>query len=202
MDQDYAETGIDQSFYEQDNQSLRTKNNELNTAIANSSFMKDNRDENLILHQLDTDAILEKIQRYLRGDIIRTDGQSTWYEIPKDPKLRNLNEYGVAEMMRIISNYVCKETLLSNYDIERVYEILADLGDELAKFLYCNYEKIGLVGEYKRTKFELMVLPVLHLVESTYRRALGGEERDNIKTGRIITQSQPLNQGMGLKYDH
>ena len=100
----------------------------------------------------------------------------------------NLSDYGVSEIMNILSMYVTKETFLSYYKEERINEILADVGDELNKFLFINGRKMGLNTEYKKTKYPIMVLTVLHAIESAYRRSIGGNENKNTITKAMISQ--------------
>lgn len=111
-----------------------------------------------------------------------------------DDNQKPLNEYGVSELMRIMSMYVTKETFLSRYDEERINEIMGDLGDALNNFLYCNYEKMGLDTKYKESKYALLIINLLHTVESCYRRALGGAEQENLRTRAIVTQNQGFGQ--------
>ncbi|RLG10567.1 hypothetical protein DRN73_07440 [Candidatus Pacearchaeota archaeon] len=155
------------------------------------------RDGNLIRWQVDTKEVLEEIENYLKGAILTFDGKgNSKYVVPKDKNLITLNRYGVGAVMQLISNYVSKIHILSRYDIGRIYEILAELGDELRIFFICNYEKIGLNTDFKRSRFGLLILNILHIIESTYRRAIAGKESELINTGRIITQTEnqsPLN---------
>ncbi len=181
-----------------ENQELRNKNAQLNSSMVASSFQNHNEDT-LIHYQLETEKILERIEHFLRGDQIKVKDGNTYFQTPTDKKLVNFNEYGVAELMRIMSMYVTKETFLSNYDEDRVHEILADLGDAIADFIYCNYEKMGMDTKFKETKFTLIVLNLLHTVESCYRRALGGKEMDGLRQRAIVTQTNPImgTAGMG-----
>ena len=109
-----------------------------------------------------------------------------------DEELVLFNDYGVNSIMSIIGNYIDKNTILSNYDEMRINEIMADLGDELANFIYCNYEKMGMDSNFKKTRFQLTVLTILHAIESTYRRALRGKTMEDLNSSRIFTQSDNL----------
>jgi len=113
-----------------------------------------------------------------------------------DENKKPLNEYGVAEFMRIISMYVTKETFLSYYTEDRINEIMGDLGDAMNNFLYCNYEKMGMDTKFKESKYTLICLNILHTIESCYRRALDGGEQENIRTRSIVTQNQGMGGGM------
>ncbi len=117
-----------------------------------------------------------------------------YVEVPDGDK-KPFNEYGVAELMRIVSMYVTKETFLSYYEEDRINEILGDLGTTLTNFIFCNYEKMGMDNKFKESKYIMIVLNILHTVESCYRRALEGREQENIRTRSIVTQSQGMGGG-------
>ena len=177
---------------EQQNAELKNKNIELAGAVSGSSF-NSNQDGNLIQYQLGSDDILDKIEHFLKGDIIKVDKEgNVFYEAQSNQDLVLLNSYGVNIIMQILGNYVNRNTNLSFYDEARVNEILADFGDELADFVLCNYERIGLDTEYKKSRYKLLVLNILHIIESAYRRALMGKEREGINSTRIVTQTEGL----------
>ena len=123
----------------------------------------------------------------IKGD----KGKKEFVEIVNEDLIL-LNDYGVNSILVIIGSYIDKNTILSNYDEMRINEMLADLGDELANFIYCNYEKIGMDTEFKKTRYQLMVLGILHSIESTFRRSLKGKTMEDINTSRIFTQSDSL----------
>lgn len=248
---------------------LKRKNMELHGALTGAGF-NDPEENNIVQYRLETDRILERIEHFLKGDVVKFDERGQYFAEPtkkiivslrQDPKTKTkyyvqefkedkksserikevlvkivskdlegnefeidvqegdsvmlmkklrkmnlkhigykyvsvvddskklLNDYGVAFFMRILSSYVTKETFLSWYKDDRIYEILSDLGNELADFVYCNYEKIGMDTKFKESAVKLMVLNVLHIVESCYRRSLGGNEARGIITKSIISQS-------------
>lgn len=178
---------------EEETKKLRNKNTELMGAVSNSSFNQQ-KDGNLIQFQLEADDILEKIEHFLKGDKIKENDGEIYYEEQKNKDLIILNEYGVNSVMQILGNYVNKNTNLSYYDEERIYEIMGDLGDELAAFIFCNYEKMGLTTEFKKSRYKLLVINVLHIIESSYRRALQGQALIALNNNNInISQ----NEGFG-----
>ncbi len=151
------------------------------------------QENNLIVWQLELDNILERIEHLLKGDIIKEDGQGGFsYVAPEDKRLIVLNHYGVQLIMNFISFYLNRNTILSNYKEERIYEILHDLGYELSDLIYINYETMGLDTVEKRSRSTMLTMNVLHMIESSYMRALAGEERDSLRKARIVTQNQPL----------
>lgn len=195
---------------------LQAENSELrerNAQITAHSSFQGQEDSNPIEFQIDTGEMLGKIEHFLRGEYVTQDenGNEFWAKPKKtiivedkkgkegtleivDDDLILLNEYGVNSVLTIIGSYIDKNTILSNYDDMRINEILADLGDEMANFIYCNYEKMGMNTEFKKTRFQLLVLTILHTIESTYRRSIRGKTAEDINTSRLFTQSD---RGLG-----
>jgi hypothetical protein len=114
-------------------------------------------------------------------------------EIPDNSKM-NLSEEGVSEVMNILSMYITKETFLSWYKEERIYEIMGDIGDQLNKFFLINFKRLGLDSEYKKTKYPMIVVNILHSIENAYRRAIQGQENRGTREGILVTQHQGVGQ--------
>ena len=171
---------------------LRQKNTQLNTALSSTSY-QGQQDSNFMEYQLDTGELLNKIEHFLRGEYITTDTQGNEYWAKQeDDSLILFNVYGVSSIMSVIGNYINKETVLSFYDEMRINEILADLGDALSNFVYCNYEIMGMDTEFKKTRYPLTVITILHSIESAYRRALKGQTSENLNSSKIFTQTDIL----------
>lgn len=188
----------------------KAKNTEYEAHISNTSF-NNQENSNLVQWQVNTDDILDMIEHFLKGDVQVTEEGNTYYTAPTklireeikgkltgkevevpDEDLIILNSYGVNSLMHILGNYINRNTTLSFYDEDRINEILADLGDELNKFIMCNYEKMGMDTEFKKSKYELIVLTILHSMESAYRKALGGRTMEEINRNTNIIQSESL----------
>lgn len=151
----------------------------------------ENKDkEEIYILEEDSKKILKKLEK-----IKLTNKGYRYIEILDEDK-KPFNEYGVTELMRILSTYVTKETFLSFYDEERINEILGDLGDALNDFLYCNYEKMGMDTKFKESKYTMICLNLLHMIENCYRRALKGAEQENLRKRAIVTQSQGMGGNM------
>lgn len=175
----------------------KTKNLQLAGSISAMSYPQ--QDSNSIEFQLEAEQLLFKIENFLKGARRKTDGDGneTW-EVPADKGLTFLNEYGVNSIMIIISQYIDKNTMLSNYTEERINEILADLGDELSYYFFNNYEKMGMDDDFKKSRYPLTVLTILHSIESAYRKAIRGQTSENINTSKIYTQSDLTGAGRTL----
>jgi len=175
--------------YETDLKEAKNKLGQANESLVSSAIYS-GQNENLIIFQLELDNVLEKIEHLLRGDVIKADQDGNlFYAVPKDKRLKILNEYGVQLIMNTISFYLNRNTILSYYDPERIDEILYDFGDELADVILCNYEKMGMDDESKKSRYPLLVLNIMHILESTYKRALEGGERESLRSARVVTQS-------------
>jgi len=185
--------GIDDDKYiealEQENLALKGKDVQMSTSM--SAFGSATKNENLITFQIETTELLDKLEHFYKGEYIGTleNGVDTGWVKPKEKKQIPLNDFGVSAMMEIVSKYVDKNTTLSYYSEMRIYEILGDLGEELVIYILSNYEKMGMDDNFKKTKFRLLVITTLHMIESTYRKAIAGQTIKEINQSRIITQS-------------
>lgn len=170
------------------NKSLQGQNTKLSTDL--STFSSVNKDQNIAQYQIDTDSLLERLEHFYKGEYLGYDneGNQVWKR-PKDPDQIPFNNFGVASLMEIVSKYIDKNTVLSFYREERMYEILGDLGMELTLFILANYEKLGMNTYFKKTKYRMIVVTTLHMIESTYRRALLGKTIEEINQSKIVTQT-------------
>jgi len=174
---------------EEDLEKEKAKNNEYKTALATSTY-NGQTDPNLIEVQIEASEMLGKLEHFFRGDYITTDTEGNEYWAKQlDSNLILFNDLGVNALILILGNYIDKLVFLSYYDEERINEMLGDLGDKIAEFIYNNYEKIGMDTNFKKTRYELTVLTIIHAVESAFRRALGGRTATSINESRIVTQS-------------
>lgn len=179
--------------YETQLNEQREKTNNSNSALA-SSTIYNQQDSNLIVFQLELDNILEKIEHLLRGDVIREDEKTgeLGYFTPEDIDLIILNEYGVQLIMNVISFYLNRNTILSFYNEERINKILSDLGIEVSDLILHNYEKMGMTTTTKKSRYPLLVISVIHIIESTYKRSLQGGERESLRSARVVTQTEGI----------
>ncbi len=173
---------------EMENESLKGKNVDLATSA--SGFAAVNKNENLITYQIENSELLDKLEHFYRGEYIGTteNGDVGWVK-PGDQTQIPLNEFGVSAMMEIVSKYIDKNTTLSYYSETRIYEILADLGEELILYILSNYEKMGMNDKFRKTKFRLLVVTTIHMIESTYRKSLAGKTIEEINQSKIVSQS-------------
>jgi len=108
---------------------------------AQNSAFPPLKEQNLVEYQLDLKEELDRIYHLLSGHILSRDedGNEVWIE-PDDDRLKIFSDYGVKQIMNIISFYINRNTLLSNYDIETVIWKMRDFGIELADLIFNRYE--------------------------------------------------------------
>lgn len=108
--------------------------------------------DNLIKWQLELDNILERTEHILRGDIlIFEQGNLLWKENPT-PEVNVLNENGVREVMKVLSMYLNRNTILSDYDPKQINEKVFDFGKELNDLFFMKYEEIFNYPTYEQCR--------------------------------------------------
>jgi hypothetical protein len=195
-DFDYA-PGVDQSqiqtLMERAN-NAEARNAELTKTIG--SMQSGQKSDNFLHLQISTSEMLEKLEHFYRGDIEKGEdenGNINWIK-QENNELVTFNDHGVTSLMEIVTKYIDKNTILSYYDSSRIYEILADIGDELVLFMQCNYRQMGMDTYFKKTKFRLVVATTLHIIESTYRRAIEGRTLEEMNQSKVVGQFGSLVQ--------
>ena len=170
-----------------------SRNLELTNALGGMAGQK--KDENFLHHQISPEAMLERLEHFYRGDYkgVNEEGDMVWLE-QDDDELKTFNEFGVTSLMELITKYIDKNTILSFYTSQRIYEILGDIGDDLILFLLCNYEKMGMNTHFKKTKFRLVITTTIHIIESAYMRALQGRTMEEVNQSKVVGQFGNLPQ--------
>lgn len=107
---------------------------------SNTLISGNNPNQNLVQWQLELDSILERVEHMLRGDKPRFVNGSMIFMPPTTNEERIFTDFGVAEVMRTLSIYLNRNTILSNYDDETINWKVYDFGNELADLIYLKYE--------------------------------------------------------------
>ena len=82
----------------------------------------------MIRWQLELNDILERAEHILRGDIpMFRDGHIIW-ERNKMPEYNCFNEYGVQEVLKVLSMYINRNTILSDYSNQEINFKVYDFG--------------------------------------------------------------------------
>lgn len=163
-------------------------------SMSQQSMFAYNPNDNMIKWQLELNEILERIEHVLRGDVVKYEqGQTIWIKIDEEHKDRLLNDYGVQEVLRILSMYLNRNTILGNYTEEEVNDKVFDFGDRLNTLFYTKYEVIGMNTAIKRKNFEMLWGMLVDVVHSAYTRALHGQERASLREARQLQQMEQVN---------
>jgi len=197
MKEGYTVAEINEAVREVEQEELRksfntTQQNIDPRAYSQQSAFAPMMQDNLIKWQLELDNILERAEHILRGDVIvHEQGHLIW---KKNPNTENniLNEYGVQEVMRILSMYLNRNTILSDYFQVEIQEKVLDFGREISDLFFMKYETIGLITLEKRKNYPMLMREIIDTVHSAYKRALAGGERRSLREARSVTQTEPL----------
>jgi len=151
-------------------------------------------DENIMRWTLDLSEIMERAEHVLRGDkLVFKEGNIIW-KSPEQEDEQILNNYGIQEVMRILSMYVNRNTILSNYSLEEIQFKIYDFGKELSDLFFMKYEVFGWKDNLeKRKNYPMLMREMIDIVHSAYNRALGGKEREIAHSNYQINQSEQIN---------
>ncbi len=169
------------------------------------SIFNGENEDNLIRWQLDLKEDLDRIYHLLRGDRIVEDKEgNVFYKEAEQDALKPFNEFGVQIIMNIMSFYLNRNTILSNYDEPTINWKVFDFGNELADLLFNRYEEMGMDTPDKIKMYPMIIKELVDTVHSAYLRAYHGGERESLRTARTVTQTeqpsrnpmmQQMNQG-------
>jgi len=192
----------------------RNKNAQLNNALYNSeqNLFSNEETSNLVKWQLDQSEDLDKIYHLLRGDIIGYNDKGEMSYLPqKNPTHQPFNDYGVQIIMQIMTTYLNRNTILSNYDLQTIQWKVNDFGIRVTDFIFNKYEDMMCTIETddyderrehikdKIKLYDMIVGQLVDIVHSAYLRAYNGGERESLRTARHVTQTEPLGRGsMGM----
>jgi len=166
-----------------------------NAHNSQMSLFTAQQDDNLIRWQLDLKEDLDRIYHLLKGHKLDYDEEGNLvYVEPKDDNLKPFNEFGVQLLMNIMSFYLNRNTILSNYDEHTINWKVLDFGNELADLIFNRYEEMGMDNNEKIKMYPMIVKELIDTVHSAYLRAYHGGERESLRTARTVTQSEPINR--------
>jgi hypothetical protein len=97
--------------------------------------------------------------------------------------------------MNIMSFYLNRNTLLSNFSAEDIKLKMLQFSDALIDLIYTRFEEMGMDTPEKIKMYEMVIVELVDAVEAAFMRAYKGMERDSLRTARTVTQSEPLGGG-------
>ena len=154
-----------QSALQQSYNQIKTQTNPLSK--SSNTLISGAYNENLIQWQLELDSILERVEHMLRGDKPKYEGNSLIWTSPTNYKERVMTDEGVFELMRLLSLYLNRNTILSNYREDVIDSKMYDLGNEIADLIYLKYESFFPVPSF----------------EECFRSEYGAEYGENVEIG-------------------
>jgi len=116
---------------------------------SSNTLVSGGYNENLIQWQLELDSILERVEHMLRGDKPRYENNVLIWQAPTTHNERVMTDEGVFELMRLLSLYLNRNTILSNYREEVIDSKMYDLGNEIADLIYLKYESFFPVPRFE-----------------------------------------------------
>lgn len=197
--QGYTDEAIEEAYNSLNLEESKDNDNSFvdpRTHSSPSSFAT-SKNENIVQWQLELDSILERVEHMLRGDKIKFINGSMVWKTSKDPNAQLLNDKGISEILRLLSMYLNRNTILSNYREETINDKMLDIGAEVADLLFLKYEEFGMDTLQKRKNYPIIVREVVDIIHSSYLRALHGGERESLREARQVHQSQQI-QGNGM----
>lgn len=138
------------------------RNAQLNaTATKLSQTQQDNfiqeqeHEKGMIREQLDSSEDIDKIYNLVRGYIFKIKGGAVEWIAPGDNDMIILTEYGVQFVMGKIVTYLCKNTLLSNYDEKQINAKMEDISNNINDTIFMEYDKMFLYPTLEDCKKEI-----------------------------------------------
>ena len=193
----YSEQEIEEAMREIQTEEIQNPQQRPDSrSFAQHSAFAPQSQDNLIKWQLELDNILERCEHILRGDKLKfNSGNLIWTENP-NPEQNVLNDYGCQEVMRVLSMYLNRNTILSDYDDPEIREKVLDFGRELNDLFFMKYEEMGLTNLEKRKNYPMLIREMVDIVHSSYKRALHGGEKRSLREARQITQTEAIAGGV------
>lgn len=147
-------------------------------------------EDNLIRWQLDLKEDIDRIYHLLKGDQIKEDKEgNVSYEPASHDDLKPFNEFGVQMIMNIISFYLNRNTLLSNYSEDRIDEKVLDFGRRLYALIHNRYEEIMITVDLKKEIEKLIGKEIKILPSGVYVTDFKYDEEGNISYNELPDQA-------------
>ena len=175
----------------------------LNNSDAQFSELGGQVDANAIKYQIDVSEYMEQIERFLRGEVkLKNEETGEYYyglpkikkrgkEVPDESK-KVMNDYGVGQIMNVIHFYINKHLALSKFDEKRIYEILLDLCTGLRRYMLGYTKKLGINDKDKTGAVNVIVMNVINVIESCYRRAMNGMTIQTLNQSTLNSSPAPM----------
>jgi len=162
------------------------------TSIAENNkrmqYQMEEVEKNLAESQLDCKDILIEWYHKLRQDVQKIDeekGIFDWFPVD-DEKKRILTDVGVDKFMEILSSYINKETLLSNFDVDTINRRMLEFSLSVSALILLKYEFIFRVVSIDEAS-DILKLSIENKVKREKLTCeIGGKEFDEEATRKKI----------------
>jgi len=136
----------------------------------NSSLFAQPTEENIAKWQLDLTEDLDRIYHLLQGHYKVIENGNEVYKEPEDENQKPFNEFGVQTIMNIMSFYLNRNTILSNYDEETIKVKVLNFGKELTDLIHNKYQEMMLTMDVGKILKELTGKDPVKLPDGRYVR--------------------------------
>lgn len=136
-------------------QAVQRQQQDVRQFASNTLISGQGLNQNLVQWQLELDSILERVEHMLRGDMPKFVNGSMIFVSPDTSEQKIFTNFGVAEVMRILSMYLNRNTILSNYDEPTINWKVYDFGNEVADLIFLKYEVMFATMTYEECKEKL-----------------------------------------------
>lgn len=201
--QGFSETEISKAVQEIEREELQSNYDQLKISNiqdsrtnASHSGFNTRMSDDVARWQLELNDILERAEHILKGDIVKFENGNIIWTARSDPETNTLNSFGVQLIMKILSMYINRNTILSDYEAEEINFKVLDFGKRLNDLIFMKYDDIGMDNEDKRKEYTMLVGEMVDLVHSAYARAKDGRERESYRKMISVQQSNQQQGGM------
>lgn len=161
LQQESGNNQLSQSYQ----QAMQRQQSDARNFASNTLVSGQGLNQNLIQWQLELDSILERVEHMLRGDKPRFVNGSLIFVSPDSNEDRIFTDFGVSETMRILSMYLNRNTILSNYDEETINWKVLDFGVEISDFIYTRYETMFAIPTLEQCAKKILGVDIVQINE-------------------------------------
>lgn len=161
LQQESGNNQLSQSYQ----QAMQRQQSDARNFASNTLVSGQGLNQNLIQWQLELDSILERVEHMLRGDKPKFMNGSLIFISPDSDEDRIFTDFGVSETMRILSMYLNRNTILSNYDEETINWKVLDFGVEISDFIYTRYETMFAIPTIQQCAKKILGVDIVQVNE-------------------------------------
>jgi len=134
------------------NQSMITGQTQQNASAAASYYMQE-QEKGLVDVQLEVDSIKTDIYNLISQKSLKMteEGKIDWVDLT-DQKQRILSDWGVERIMQVIHFYVNKNTLLSNFNEDKINRLMLRFVCELNDLVLLKYQVLFRQASFEECK--------------------------------------------------